>query len=113
MQRELSRLREVIEVEATARRAELKDSEARVRERESHLERRSKTLDGRERSLQSKESDLDKKLLDAHKLVEAQTAELHRIAELSQSEARDIILARVENESRASMANVVARIEEK
>ncbi len=113
MQRELSRLRELIEVEATARRTELKDSESRVRERETHLERRSKTLDGRERGLQGRESDLDKKILEVHKLVEAQTTELHRVGELSQSEARDIILARVENESRAAMANVVARIEEK
>ena len=113
MQRELSRLREMLETEAASRRNELKDSETRVRERETVVEKRNKTLEGRERGLQSKESDLDRRILDAHRVVEAQTTELHRIGEMSQGEAREIILARVESESRAAMANVVARIEEK
>ncbi len=112
MQRELSRLRELIETEATARRTELKDSETRLRERESQLERRAKTLDGRERSLQLKENELDQRLLDAAKLAETQNAELHRIAALSPTEARDIVLTRVEGESRVAMAQVAARIEE-
>jgi len=118
-QREVSHLRELIEGEAATRRAELKDTESRlrehetlVRERESGLERRAKTLDGRERSLQSKESDLDKRLLDVQKLTEAQTAELHRVAALNPTDAREVVLARAEVEARAAMAQVVTRIEE-
>jgi len=118
-QREMSRLRELIEGEAAQRRAELKETESRlreheslVRERESTLERRAKTLDGRERTLQSKESDYDKRLLDAQKLVEAQTAELHRVSSLSPTDARDVVLSRAEAEARSAMAQVAARIEE-
>lgn len=118
-QREMSRLRELIEGESATRRAELKETESRlrehetlVRERESTIERRAKTLDGRERSLQSKESDLDKRHLDAQKLVELQSAELHRIASLSPTDARDVVLSRAEAEARTAMAQVAARIEE-
>ena len=118
-QREMSRLRELIEGESATRRAELKETESRlrehetlVRERESTIERRAKTLAGRERSLQSKESDLDKRHLDAQKLVELQSAELHRIASLSPTDARDVVLSRAEAEARTAMAQVAARIEE-
>lgn len=118
-QREMGRLRELIEGEAAARRAELKETEVRlreheslVREREATLERRSKTLDGRERNLQGRENDAEKRLLDAQKLVEAQTAELHRIAALHPTEAREVVLARAENEARVAMVQVSLRIEE-
>lgn len=118
-QREMSRLRELIEGESATRRAEFKETESRlrehetlVRERESGLERRAKTLDGRERSLQSKEGDLDKRLLDVQKLLEAQSNELHRVAQLSPNEARDAVLHRAEVEARSAMSQVAARIEE-
>jgi len=119
-QREMSRLRELIEGEAAARRAELKETESRlreheslVRERESTLERRAKTLDGRERNLQNRETDAEKRLGDAQKLVEEQTAELHRVAALGPAEAREVVLARAETEARSAMAQVAARIEER
>jgi len=118
-QREMSRLRELIEGEAAARRAELKETEARlreheslVREREATLERRAKTLDGRERNLQGRENDADKRLLDAQQTVELQTAELHRIAALHPNDAREVVLARAESEARVAMVQVAIRIEE-
>lgn len=126
MSRELARLRELLESEAAERRAELKNTEARLREREdglreretglrereTQLDRRAKALDSRERTLSGKENDLDARLLDVQKLVESQRAELHRIGQMSQTEAREQILARVEGESRQAMAQVAARIEE-
>ncbi len=113
MQRELSRLRELIEQEAAARRAELKESEARIREREAHLERRSKTLDGREKSLGAKENELDGRLLEVANLAQQRVEELHRVAALNPADARELVLSRVETESRAAMAGVAARIEER
>ena len=111
-QREVARLREVIEKEAAERRLEVKESENRLRERENGLERRIKSLEGREKSLLSKETELERRVDEAARLVTDQQCELERVAALSQSEARDIVLERVETEARAAMNGVVTRIEE-
>ncbi len=118
-QREVSRLRETIEKEATERRLESKEAENRIRERESQLERRIKGLEGREKGLDSrekglnsKEADIARRLKEADGVVEAQKAELERVAALSQAEAKEILLARVGEEARSAMSNVVAKVEE-
>ena len=118
-QREVERLREVIEKEAAERRREAKDAENRLRERESQLERRAKSLEGREKgldarekSLNTRETDIARRFKDADGIVEAQNAELSRIAALSTEQAREILLARVAEEARAAMSGVVAKIEE-
>jgi ribonuclease Y len=118
-QREVSRLRELIEKEAAERRQEAKEAENRIRERESQLERRIKGLEGREKgldsrekSLNSKEGEINRRLKEADSIFDAQKVELERVAALSQAEAKEILLARVGEEARSAMSSVVAKIEE-
>ncbi len=115
-QREVARLREVIEREAAERRAELKEAENRLRERESGLERRVKTLEGREKTAQSREVEAQRKLdeagVEAALLVGQQKEALQRVAELSGAQAKEILLERVAVEARAAMSHVAHRIEE-
>jgi ribonuclease Y len=111
-QREVARLREVIEREAVERRAEMKDAETRLRERENGLERRVKTLEGREKGALSKEAEAQRKLDDATALVARQKEALEQVAQLSAAEAKELLLERVEHEARAAMSHVAHRIEE-
>lgn len=112
VQREMQRLRETIERETADRRNEVKDAERRLRERESQMERRVKNLDAREKTIDSRDQDSQRKYDEAIQYVEKQKHELERVAQLPQNEAREILLHRVEEESRAEMSRVARRIEE-
>ena len=111
-QREVTRLRELIETETAERRNELKEWERRVRERESQLDKRSKNLDGRERTIGTREDEVQLRLQDAEGIVAQQRDELERVAHLPIEQARDILLERVSNEARDEMSFVTRRIEE-
>ncbi|RYG75153.1 ribonuclease Y [bacterium] len=111
-QREVARLREVIEREAVERRAELKDAESRLRERENGLERRIKSIEGREKGVSAKEVEAQRKLDDAADIVLKQNEALEQVAKLSTTEAKELLLERVEHEARAAMSHVAHRIEE-
>jgi len=112
VQREVSRLREIIEKETSERRQELKDAEARLRERDAAVDRRLKSLEARERNLATKESEVQRKIDEAGALVTRQSEMLERVAGLSAAEAKDLLLERVADEARAAMAAVAHRIEE-
>lgn len=111
-QREVARLREVIEREAVERRAELKDAESRLREREQGLERRIKSVEGREKGVTTKENEAQSKLEEATAIVQKQSEALEQVAQLSAAEAKELLLERVAQESRVAMAHVAHRIEE-
>ena len=111
-QREVARLRGGIEAETAERRAENKDYEARLREREARLDRRIKEVEGRDKKLGDLRADLDARLGQAESLIEQRRAEVERIAQLSQNEAKNLLLQRVEAEARDAMSSVVQRIED-
>ncbi len=115
-QREVAKLREIIEREASERRAEWKETEARLRERESGLERRIKGLEGREKSVVAKETEVQRRAEaadeEAAALIAKQNEALQRVAELSTVQAKEILLERVALEARAAMSSVAHRIEE-
>ncbi|HEX8236796.1 MAG TPA: ribonuclease Y [Abditibacteriaceae bacterium] len=112
VQREVQRLRETIEKETSDRRAELKDGERRLRDRESQLERRMKSLEARDKNLDEREAEITTRLNEAAQVVLEQKKELERVAQMPVPEAREILLKRVEEESRNEMNRVVNRIEE-
>jgi ribonuclease Y len=112
VQREMQRLRETIERETADRRNEVKEAERRLRDREVQLERRVKNLDGREKSIEARDVESQRKHAEVLDLIEQQKVELERVAQLPIQEARDILLLRVEEESRAEMSRVAKRIEE-
>ena len=111
-QRELVRLRDKMEADQAERRAEIKDSELRLREREGRLDKRIKEVETRDKTLGERASQVEQKLAQADDLVEQRGAELERVARLSQTDAKELLLERVEVETRDSMAHVAARIEE-
>jgi ribonuclease Y len=112
VQREVERLREIIENETAERRRELKEGERRLRERETQIDRRSKNLDTREKAIGQRDIEAEQRLADAQAVVAQQKQELERVAQLSAAEARELLLQRIAEEAQNEMAHVVRRIEE-
>ncbi len=100
------------------RRAETQRTENRLLQREASLDKRSDSLDNRENDLTKRSEALDNKLADAESLrqeAEAlhqkQTAELERIAAMTQDEAKQIIIERVQKEAYHDAAAYVRDVE--
>lgn len=111
-QREIARLRDKMEADTAERRAEIKDSDSRLREREGRLDKRVKEVETRDKTLDERAVHIEEKIAKADDLVEQRGAELERVARLSQTEAKELLLERVASETRDAMANVSASIEE-
>src|SRR3954471_12951501 len=103
---------EEVEDELRGRRGELAALEERLRAREQSLELRDNELGERTRSLDDRERNLD---ANGRKLKEARrehVRELERIASLSASQAKQILLKELEDEIRHDSARLVRQIEE-
>jgi ribonuclease Y len=92
---------------------ELRKEDERLQNRREALDTRMDRLEERERGLNRRQSRLDRKQNQVDELVAEQEAELQRIANLSEDEARGVILERVEAEVRDDMARLVREMEAK
>ncbi len=110
---EALRLRGAAERESRERRAELQRFERRISQKEENLERRLGALEGRERSLTTKEKEIEDRLSEAEGLKVKQRAQLEAIADLSSTEAKDLLLQRVEEEIREDASRRVREWEAK
>ena len=100
------------------RRAEVQRSENRLMQREASLDKRSDSLDNRENDLKKRSDNLDRKEEEIDRLQEEaealhakQTTELERIAAMTQDEAKQIIIERVQKEAFHDAAAQVRDIE--
>lgn len=99
------------ESETDRRRAELSKEEDRLQKRREELDNRVERLERREANLNKRQSALDKRVNEIEKLHAQELEELQRISNLTTNEARELLLADVENESRADMAKIIRQIE--
>ena len=103
--------RQSAETEINRRRNELSRDEERLHKRRDELDARSERLERREQALSKRQSTMDKRANEIEKLHSEQMVELQRISELSREEARNILLAEVEKESRKDMARIIHQVE--
>jgi ribonuclease Y len=108
---EAQRLREEGETELRAGRSVLQKQEERLVRKEETLERKLDSVEKRDRQLNQRERSIEQINQEAERLRVAQQAELERIASLSNDQARELILTRVEQESRAEAARRIHEIE--
>ena len=116
---EARKYREEVDAEFKSERQELKQIESRLTERASSLDRKDDNLTNKEKTLEQKEQSISDraKNLDAREEqleeVERQKeAELERIGSLSQTEARDIILAQTEENLTKEIASRIREAEQ-
>jgi len=98
--------------ECKERRAEIQRLERRILHKEDTLERRLEQSEKRERALTAKENGLEKQRQDLADLAQQQRAELERVGGISSDEARQLLMQRVEAESRQEAARLARQIED-
>ena len=108
---EALRLRNEAEAQIREARAALVKQEERLQRKEENLDRKLEGLERRERQIQSRERQIEQLQREAEQLRNEQRQELERISALSQEEARNIILQRVEQETREESARRIREIE--
>jgi len=109
---EAIKIRDEAEAEAARRLAELSKEDQRLARRREELDRKLEQNDQRRIQLDKRQSNLDKRENELNKLLEKRTAELERVAALSQEEARALLISEVEKTARGDMARTIRQIEE-
>ena len=104
-------IRQAAEAEVARRRAEIGREEDRLLKRREEIDNRADRLEKREQALNKRQSAVDKRANEIDKLHEQQLEELQRISQLSTEEARALLLAEVEKDSRQDMARIIRQIE--
>ncbi len=105
------RQRNEMEAEQTKRRKEVERTEERLQNRLDNVERRLEQIESRERKLNQRESKLDQRTAKVATLEEERLVELQRIAQMSQEEARQVLLAEAEKGARHDMARLIREVE--
>jgi len=110
---EAHRRRAEVEKEARDQRAEIKRLERRLLEREERLDRRAAKLDGLEKSLTTREAELNRSSKELEDLKTEHRQALERVSGLTTTQAKELILQVVEQESQQEMAHLIKQVEEK
>jgi ribonucrease Y len=93
---EAARLRTTADEEQIGRRAEIQRQERRLQQKEENLNRRLQELDRREGEVQGRDREIDARERQADELRVTQALELERLSGLTADEAREVIVAQVE-----------------
>ncbi len=95
---EAHKLREQVENEMRAQREELDKTKRRLEEREDRIERLSVEMDNRAKNLAGREKEIEQQRERIDELVVEQERELQRISGLTRQQARETLLAQVEED---------------
>ncbi|MBI4966059.1 MAG: ribonuclease Y [Desulfomonile tiedjei] len=108
-----------LENEIKESRSELSARESRLLKKEENLERKASQLESREAGVARHEKDVDaghRKLKDKEKeidnIVQKQLEKLEHVAGLSATEAKEILLQKVEDEARIESGRILRQVEE-
>lgn len=109
---ETARLRSSMERENAERRSEIQRQERRLQQKEETLERKIDALEQRERKLSQRERSLEQVREEIEGIKQQQQVELERVAQMTEEEAKEILLSRVEGLVRQEAARRAKMIEE-
>jgi ribonuclease Y len=99
------------ETEISRLRTEVQKEDERLQKRRTELDARVERLEQREQVINKRQGTLDRRANEVEKMYAQHVTELQRIAEMSSEEAKAILLAETEKESRADMARIIRQIE--
>lgn len=108
---EAHRIRLETERENRERRNELQRMERRLIQKEETLDRKAESVERKEDNLHRMENDLNSQKKQVAEILQKQMAELERISNLSFDQARDLLLARVEDEIKHETAMLIKEYE--
>ena len=99
------------EREIKQRERDLRQEDTLLQRRRTRLDERFEQLDKRERQLSQRQSSLDKRYNQLETLEKERLAELERVANMSQEEAKNLLLQTVEQDARQDMARLIRAVE--
>jgi ribonucrease Y len=115
----LFQAKQELDAEIKDRRGELSARELRLVKKEENLERRMGQIEGKEAAAAKRDKEIEaghRKLKDkereADELVNKQLQKLEEMAGLSSTEAREMILQKVEGETRIEAARIIRQVED-
>lgn len=108
---EVHKLRSDLEKEHRERRTELQRLERRLLQKEENLDRKLDSLEKKEDALNKKEAELEKSQEKINELYAKQVAELERLSGLTSEEARELLLANVQEEIKHDTAVMIKEME--
>ncbi|MFZ2096185.1 MAG: ribonuclease Y [Anaerolineales bacterium] len=104
-------IRQQAEAEVSRRRTEISREEDRLLKRREELDNRTDRQEKREATLNKRQSAIDKRSNEIEKMYEDELAELERISQMTQNDARGELLAEVEKDARDDMARIIRQVE--
>jgi ribonuclease Y len=104
-------IRNQAEADTQKRLQEQRREDERLQNRRETLDQRIDRLEDRERKLNQRQSRLDRMKNQIEDLHKQQTEELQRVANLTEEEAKEILLKEVETQVRGEMARVIREVE--
>lgn len=110
---EIHVLRSEFEKETKDRRNELTRLERRVVQREETLDRKIANVENKEEQISSRLKEINKKKDSIDQTFKQQVEQLEKISSLTTAEAKELLLEKVEQETRGEMAVYVREIESK
>jgi len=99
------------ESEIAHKRSELNKEDDRLGKRREELDRRVERYEQKEASLNKRQSSIDRRSNEIKTIHAQRLEELQRVSAMTIDEARELLLADVEKESRADMARIIRQIE--
>lgn len=109
---EIHKERTELEREIKERRNELQRQERRVQQKEDTIDKKTQLLEKKEEQIQKKLADTEEVQKEVEKIKKLQMTQLEKIAELSVSDAKDLLLKQVESDTRHEAAIMVKNIED-
>ena len=104
---EIHKLRTELDREVKERRSELQRLERRLLQKEENLDRKIDSLEKKEEVLNKKEADIDSAQERINELYTKQLAELERLSGLTSDEARNLLLANIQEEIKHETAIMI------
>lgn len=109
---EIHKERTELEREIKERRNELQRQERRVQQKEDTIDKKTQMLEKKEEQVQKKLAETEEVRRETEKIKKLQMTQLEKIAELSISDAKDLLLKQVESDTRHEAAILVKSIED-
>jgi ribonuclease Y len=109
---ETARFRSAMEHDNAERRAELQRQERRLQQKEETLDRKIDALEQRERKVVARERAVEQAHEELEAIKREQLKELERVAQLSEEQAKELLLTRIEDKVRTEAARRIRIIEE-
>ncbi|HPF86604.1 MAG TPA: Rnase Y domain-containing protein, partial [Candidatus Limiplasma sp.] len=110
---EVLRLKTELDRECRDRRSEVQRSERRILQREESLDKKTNTLETRENQINQRMSKLEQSEKELEDSQKKQNTELERIAGMTQDEARQMLVSRIQKDAYHEAAATVREIEAK